>query len=314
MTQQRPIQTTPTRLAPFAWCGWSLSVPAKWRPVKVAGDATKGSVLFADLDRPRLGLRWETPPEKRVLTGGEADWLVDDLLRREVGRLAADEAVDCGAATGDWPAARLYVEPEPPGRDVFVGVSRTSRRVVELVCHTRRRDRLLEDLLLPSLHDAAEDEPRDWAIFDLAVTTPPGYAMQSHTLSAGDLRLALARRSGRATLPLVVRQVRPARLALSRQPLEVWLSRFVAEATRFHRPLGIAAATEVAVGDAAAAGLHQVLVRRRRYRWLWSVPPRLHAAALHDAAADRLLLLRSADAGTLRAVAASLSSAAGGAG
>ena len=298
--------TAPTRLAPFAWCGWSLSLPAKWRPVKVAGDATKGSVLFADLDRPRLGLRWETPPEKRVLTGGEADWLVDDLLRREVGRLAADEAVDCGAATGDWPAARLYVEPEPPGRDVFVGVSRTSRRVVELVCHTRRRDRLLEDLLLPTLHDAAADGPRDWAIFDLAVTTPAGYRMQSHTLSAGDLRLSLTRQVRRATLPLVVRQIRPARLALSRLPLESWLSRFAAEASRFHKPAGGPLPTEMAVAGVAVGGLAQPLRRRRRYGWLWSVPGSLQAVALHDAAADRLLLLRGGDAATLRVTAATM--------
>ena len=307
MMKEKPQPAVPTRLAPFAWCGWSLSVPAKWRPVKVGGDATKGSVLFADLDRPRLGLRWDTPPEKRVLTAGEADWLVDDLLRQEVGRLAADEAVACGAATGDWPAARLYVEPKPPGRDVFVGVSRTSRRVVELVCHTRRRDRLLENVLLPTLADAAADEPRRWSIFDLNLATPPGYAMATHTLLAGDLRLNLTQQVGRRTLPLVVRQVRPARLALSRLPLETWLTRFAAESLRFHKPLGGATPTEIHLPGAAAAGLHQVLARRRRYRWLWSVPERLHAAALHDAAGDRLLLLRAADSQTLRRVAGTLS-------
>ena len=194
MPTQTPTSTPPVRTAEFAWCGWSLALPAKWRPTRLEGDATKGSVLFADLDRPRLGLRWETPPAKRVLTRDEAEWLAGDLLRREVGRLAAGEATRL-----PHPRRRLdrlprfTPSPSPPGRDVFVGVSRTSRRVVELVYHTRRRDRLLGDVLLPTLCDAADDGPRRWAIFDLSVTTPPAYAMESHTFSAGDLRLNLTR-------------------------------------------------------------------------------------------------------------------------
>ena len=290
--------TPPVRTAPFAWCGWSLSLPAKWRPVRVEGDATKGSVLFGDADRPRLGLRWETPPPKRVLTRDEAEWLASDLLRREVGRLAADEATHYPTHGGDWTAATLYAEPSPPGRDVFVGVSRTSGRVVEAVYHTRRRDRLLGNVLLPSLCDAAADAPTPWAIFDLAAATPPGYALESHTLSAGDLRLNLTKSVGRATWPLVVRQVRPARLALSRQPLGRWLDRFAFESLRFHKPGGAARET----GD----GLAQTLFRRRRYGWLWTVPRRLEVVALHDAAGDRLLLLRGADAEAVASTAATM--------
>ena len=168
---------------------------------------------------------------------------------------------------------------------------------------------MLENVLLPGLHDAPADAPRRWSIFDLDLATPPGYAMLGHTLSAGDLRLALAKPHGRATLPLIVRQVRPARLALSRQPLDRWLRQFAAESLRFHKPAGAATPTDLDVGGGPAAGLCQALRRRRRYGWLWGVPPRLHAAALHDAAGDRLLLLRAADLDTLRRVAATMRSA-----
>ena len=273
----------------FAWAGLELDVPAKWRPVKITGDDDAGEVLFADLDRPLMGLRWSRPP-RRAWRGGRAAEVAAGMMRAEVGRLSADVAADHDLGDG-WAASRLFVEPEPPGRDVWVGLSNATRRAVQVVVHRRgggggRRghDRLLRDKLLPSLIDRPADGPRRWAAFDLDVTVPGGYRLAEHALSAGDLRLSFVGRDGRRRLPLTVRQVRPARLALSRRPMGEWLGTFAWQAARFHKPLG----PPVADGDR----LTQPMRRRRRYGWLASVAPELVASAWHDRDNDRLLLLR----------------------
>ena len=275
-----------------------MSIRRRWRPVRVEGDDAKGSLTFADGDgRPRLAVRWVTPGTTPFRRPKPAGAICSTLMHAEVGRLAADEATRFDPP-GDWAATLFYEEPTPPGRDVFVGVSNVSGRVVQVVRPARRRDPVLKNVILPALADAAPGESRRWAIFDLDVEVPPGYGLLTHRLAAGDLQLTLAKRDGRRTLPLVVRQVRPASLALSRLPVERWLKSFADESLRFHKRDG----SPTQMDD---IGLVQTMCRRRRYHWLSSVPPTLLAAAVHDESADRLLLLRAADAATLRSVAAS---------
>ena len=279
---------------PFSWSGLSLDLPAKWRPVKIGGDDDKGEVLFADVDRPLMGLRWEVVSRRVVEQPARGRAFVERRMRDEVGKLSAEGAVDAtpaGGGGGDWAAGLLFVEPEPPGRDVWVGLSATTRRAVQLVVHRRgggSHGRLLADRLLPSLVDVPNDEPRRWAVFDLDVTVPAGHALRSHKLAAGDMRLSWTRREGRRRLPLTVRQVRPASLALSRRPMAEWLSTFAWEAGRFHKPRG----APVEIED----GLRQMLPRRRRYGWLGSVPRSMVAEVRHDREADRLLLARGVEA------------------
>src|SRR5438105_12895676 len=106
-----------------AWQGWQLRLPARWNPVKLEGDYRKGEALFADMDRARLGMRWSTVSANR--------FDAKRVMRDEVGVLAADEASLFELAHESWRASLLYLEPEPPGRDVWVGYSAGSRRAVQ---------------------------------------------------------------------------------------------------------------------------------------------------------------------------------------
>src|SRR5687767_3274860 len=138
-----PIPTTPRPSAPtaaaspraaLAWQGWQVGAPDDWSPIKIEGDFDKGFVALADLDRQRLGVRWQ-----RAKKNADPKQLVTDAMRGEVGALALAESIE---STSDrWPAARLYVEPDPPGRDVWVGYSAATGRLVQIVYQATVRDR-----------------------------------------------------------------------------------------------------------------------------------------------------------------------------
>jgi hypothetical protein len=263
----------------IAWQGWQLHVPDGCDPVRLEGDARTGQALIADLERPRLGLRW-TQPRKRQ----NAATLVQKVLRDEVGNLACDRAKSIDAGEG-WSAALLFVEPEPPGRDVFVGLSTPSGRLVQVVYHAKRRDRVLKEQILPTLKDTPAGQPRRWAVYDLSCESPAGFDLVGQRLLAGDL--ALTFENGKVRQRLTIRQVALAEMALARQPLESWVAaqqavnrkhfRAVNGTTPFHL-LGM-------TGVAAQS------VRRRRFFFARNLPPALETRALHDRAHDRLILL-----------------------
>ena len=300
----------PTRAAgTFAWHGLSLSLPPDWHPLKLEGDRREGYALFADLERPRLGLRWKAAPKR----GDPAAW-VADAMRREVGRLAAAEAVACAISNleSQIPSSLLYAEPDPPGRDVWVGHSAASNRLVQVICHVRDARRRGEiDLaadVLPTLADAPPDGPRRWSVFELSCVAPAGYDLADHALNAGDLSLTFAARRSRLASALgppdrmTVRQVAVASVALGRRPIAGWVAaqreghkKFYRLRSAVTRPLALHAAD-----GRPLVGLSSVVPRRRRYGWGWRVAPRLVTIALHDAARDRLLVGQGHDRRAVR--------------
>src|SRR6476659_1330851 len=143
-TTQPPDHSTISSTS-FAWHGWHICLPRSWNPIKLEGDYRKGSALFADMDRPRLALRWDTPHPK----GFNPETWTTRSLRDEVGSLAAEQARPSASALQR--SALLYVDPDPPGRDVFVAHSSTSSRVIQLIHHTHKRTRTLEESIVPFL-------------------------------------------------------------------------------------------------------------------------------------------------------------------
>ena len=75
-----PAASDVRQLPTLAWQGWELTLPADWAPIKVDGNFDRGFVAIADLDRERLGLRWQT-------VGPKVDprRVVDDNLRGGAG-------------------------------------------------------------------------------------------------------------------------------------------------------------------------------------------------------------------------------------
>jgi hypothetical protein len=283
----------------FAWQGIRLELPHRWNPVKLEGDYHRGHALFADLHRPRLGLRWQRPKRRSF---DPEKWSVQ-AMREEVGMLAAEEARPFEMPGDQWQGSRLYVEPDPPGRDVWFGHSGISGRGVQLVHHAHRREQVLAKQVLPTLQDLPLDQPTPWSVFELSCIVPGGMKLAQHQLNAGDLILRFTARRRE----LIVRQVAVAQLALKRLPLEKWLSQQAKVQRRHYRLVDKPQETVLAAhGGQELTGVHQAMVRRRRFFWARWIPPRLENYVLHDKVRDRLVLVQATDDEMAREVAATV--------
>jgi hypothetical protein len=284
----------------FAWHGWRLSLPRSWNPVKIDGDWDKGSVLFADLDHPRLGVRW------RKIGGRKFDpaaW-AQRAMRAEVGQLALKVASQAPSrVTGD--SSLLYLDDDPPGRDVWIGYSSESRRAIEIIYHARRRDRVLAETLLPTLAQSPVDQATAWSIFDLSCQTPPGFRLASHRLVAGDLTLNFSR-GPRGRDRLTLRQIAVAQLALSRRHLSDWLVDQQQTLLPHYRPAGTLREIKLAVAGRELDGFARDAEKLKRFILFRRLVPKMVTFALHDPHTDRLLIFQGNDDAPIEALAATL--------
>lgn len=273
----------------IAWQGWRLQVPNDWNPVRIEGDHDKGSIILADLNEPRLALRWTRAGRRfdfarwpaRVIAGELGASFVDKIRRLEPGEIPEG-----------FQHASAFEDDDPPGRDIFLAHSIASGRLIELIHPIERvSKRLLADIV-PTLRDTGADEATSWSIFDLRCTIPPGFGLDRHRLNAGDLTLTF----GRKRRTLVIRQVAPASLALAREPLDRWLERH-ARLWRAH--YGSKRRVFESLGTDETPLLRLSLPRRRRLFFArWLAPTRC-ILLRHDPRLDRILMLDGDDPGLL---------------
>lgn len=272
------------------WQGWRIDLPIRWNPVKLEGTFEEGYALFADLHRARLGIRWS---RNRRVGKDPASW-IKRTMRDEVGQLAADEAQPYTKADAAFVDSLLYLEPEPPGRDVWIAYSRCSDRLIQVIHHARRRERILPDQLLPTLVDESDQPLRRWSVLDLSCQVPADLALEKPLLFAGDLGLRFKGRRGELT----VRQIAPATLALKRMPLENWLRKQQRDVKKHYRPSKSHEAVTLQTPDGRELkGVEAPLPRRRRFFWKFSLQPMLRTIAVHDPTRDRVVIVQGAGQG-----------------
>jgi hypothetical protein len=302
----------------FAWQGWQIQVPEEWNPVNLQGTFEAGYALLSDIHRPRVGIRWGTPGR-----GFDSNRWMREAMVAEVGELAAEEAEACGEER--FENAILYLEPEPPGRDVWVGFSRVSGRTFEIIHHVypREASKIRElrgesgdveknSALTPTLSlstrrrgkrgkegrgdwagfsDSAREGELAWAAFDLSCVTGGGWRLASQRMNAGDLSLEFGRKSERMS----VRQIAVARLALKRMALEKWLEEQSRPWMKRYRRVGEVAVISMAASDGRGLeGVSCCLERRKLMIW-GSGMGAMYLAVLHDAKRDRLIFVEAKD-------------------
>jgi hypothetical protein len=180
---------------------------------------------------------------------------------------------------------------------------------LRVVYYAHRRERVLGDVVLPTLRDLPRDQPMPWSIFELTAIVPAGLALRGHRLHAGDLSLTF----GDDRRVLVVRQIAVAELALQRLKIEKWLAQQHRLAGKYYRVVGKPTEATLPIagtgaadgsGGRLAAGVGGRAVRRRRFFFLFRRARELFAYALHDRARDRLVLVQSSDDNLAKATAA----------
>lgn len=280
----------PSNRQRIVWQGWAIDLPARWNPVKLEGTFEQGYALFADLHRARLGIRWS---RDRRITRDPQRWAAQ-AMRDEVGQLAAEEAHPHPLSQDGFTESLLYLEPQPPGRDVWVGYSPVSDRGVQLIHHARRRERILPDQLLPTLIDQSDQPMRQWSVLDLSCEVPASLKLDKPLLFAGDLGLRFVGPKSE----LFVRQIAPASLALKRMPMENWLRRMQRERRKHYRPSKLVSAWSASLEEGETLqGIEAPLPRRRRFFWYFRLLPMLRTIAVHDQIRDRLVMVQGGGEG-----------------
>ncbi len=268
----------------FAWQGWQLQVPEEWNPVNLQGTFEAGYALLSDIHRPRVGIRWGTPRR-----GFDCKRWAKEALVAEIGELAAEEAEACG--DGRFGDAISYTEPEPPGRDVWVGLSRASGRTFEVVYHVypgeESRMRGLRVKSTSTEDSAGEDTggtrlkvEKNLALTPtLSLSTRRGgerggfsdsgregdlawAAFDLSCVTAGGWRLASQRMNagdlslefGRKSERMNVRQIAVAHLALKRMSLEKWLEEQSRPWMKRYRRVGEVTTVTMATSDGRRVG------------------------------------------------------------
>lgn len=275
----------------IAWQGWRLRVPTTWNPVKVDGDWDQGVLLLADMLQAKLGLRW-----KRMKRGDPMQW-ANRSLEAEVGKLASQEAIDHPMPhPSDWRVSKLYIDKDPPGRDIWSGWSEKSGRVLEIVHHAQNRDPVWVHQLLPTVDDTPVTESQAWSIFDFSAITPPGWTLKWFRLNAGDLTLAFAKERRLIRL----RQVGPASLALARMGLEDWIGQLDKAYRKIYRDAENLSETTLQLPQQTLSGRSGVFKRKRRLFWAFRFANQVQTLGFHDPARNRLLLAQGDDEPVMR--------------
>lgn len=188
----------------LAWNGWKTRMPADWRPLKLEGNAPEGHMLVGDGERPVFQVSWREWGKRRIAP--------ETWIERRTG--------DSGIRQ-DTPGFDAAAVVESAERWALVAANKRFGVVLsadaQLTKNTRRR---IKEMVFGSFEAVETGAPTPWAVFGAHFETPAGFRYKQASLRLGDIALELRARGGGR---LVVRQVYPGKLALSRRPLEKWL-------------------------------------------------------------------------------------------
>ncbi|MDP7162226.1 MAG: hypothetical protein QF792_01870 [Phycisphaerae bacterium] len=276
----------------FGWAGFLLEVPQSYRLVQVAENGRRGKLSLADDERVRLELAWDTAVRRRMDPQRVARRCLFRATGKRLKRSHRDkiEPISLPALT-----CMFRYRHEETRCDHYAGFSARTNRFVRLACHLGDDDKndqsqLFERQILPSLQDQPPDRPQAWAFFGVQFNAPAGLVYEESRLNLGDMRVMFVASDRRSRLTIGC--IYPAKLALSRQPLDQWMRQILkAEHKRFRR-CGEGNFSEIAApcgrGLDAESHLRWVLLlwpwRRMRVRQTWLI---------HDAGSDRLVLLQA---------------------
>lgn len=200
-----------------------MDVPAQWRPLKIEGEHSGGTMILGRGADVVMQLKWWRPKLKRFRP--------DRWLRRrlKVVKAKIDDDATCPSPDGFEPVS-LAKSRRRRGKDgpltLWYGWAPDAGVQIEAVVAPQESGgRRAPWHALKSLRAAKMGAPTVWAVFDSLFHVPADFVIDKHELLLGDLSLQF---TGPNRQMLMLRQVYPADLALERREMADWLefSRF----------------------------------------------------------------------------------------
>ncbi len=200
----------------ISWHGFSMPIMPEWRPLRIEGGFQKGSMSIGDISSPLFEIRWMRP--------GAADfdgrsWINGNIKNSEL-KSASSPPHPNGFSSVGW--IRGFEEKDSGKKTVWWGYSVDGQLLLEIIISEIMDNssyRWIISEALPSLKVFRPGEEWIWRIFSSQFKVPAGFILERHRLNNGDMSLCFMRGKRER---LVMRQVYPADLALSRRPLEKW--------------------------------------------------------------------------------------------
>jgi len=274
-------------LTPLAWMGWQLRVPHDWRPVRIDGEWRRGRMVVGSADAPVVRLRWWRPGARR--------FDAERWLRRRLRRLGLRPAAPRGPAPAAcsytaWAAEDELREEHRGLVRLWYGYAPAANLVLEAAVNVeapRKARREVAARTLSSLIVYEQGKATRWAVFGASFESPAGFRILDKRLLLGDLCLRLR---GEARSTLLLRQVYPAELALSRRKLERWIEVRPFRERRRYRP-----AVEPRPWQVESFGRRLEGIRRRGHKRLafplrFCAPRNTLSVVVRDTELDRLLI------------------------
>jgi len=201
-----------------------MDVPARWRPLKIEGKFSGGTMILGRGADVVMQLKWWRPKLNRFRP--------DRWLHRRLKSLKAsiDDKATCPSPDGFEPVTRAISHGGKRGKGdacaLWYGWAPNAGVQIEAVVGPQDSGgHGAPWRALKSLRAAEMDAPTTWAVFDSPFHVPAGFVVDMHEMFLGDLSLQF---TGPDRQTLMLRQIYPADLALQRREIADWLefSRF----------------------------------------------------------------------------------------
>jgi hypothetical protein len=267
----------------LAWAGWQLTLPEDWRPLKLNGNADKGWMMVGDAVCAMFSVHWERVPEMRP-TDGRA-WVEGRLKRQGVPVSSPNPPAKEHFTVCAW--AHALQTREDKYTTFWYGYSADAGIVLGIKVNgvlPRHQLNQITRHVMPSVRASSMKDESIWAMYNVCFRAPAGFELINRHLYSGDVALEFAKGRSEA---LLLRQVYPGDLALSRRSFEQWLD---ASPFKGHRKLRSSETTHEAWPHEDEEGLRRTGRKRLAFPLGVIAPRHTCAVALHDKSLNRLLI------------------------
>jgi len=212
-----PRSTSRLPRSEIAWAGWRMPVGEDWRPFKIEGGQARGSMMIGNGEQPIVRVQWS-----RAKEGNRFDapaWIERRL--KKIGAVPGANA-PCPASLDRAAWVRDLATKGGTTRTIWYGYSAAARLMLELIVTSLTAEALRRDVfksLVPRLKVSPPEAPSYWSVYGVGFACPVGFKLKQRHLYSGDIAL----RFEREKTSLLLRQVYPAGLAVSRRSASRWL-------------------------------------------------------------------------------------------
>jgi len=273
-------------------------MPRSWRLSKIDGNAARGTIALDDHESVRLEIAWAHVTRSHF----NAEPFARRQLRRSVpkeSRSHLNESIETVPHECFKPLLR-FSEPSNPV-DRYVGYAPATHRVIQIAHHRSDpdTDRAVRRITIGRLTDQPNQLPQRWAFFSIAFTAPAAFCYCDAVLNVGDMYVRLIRPTGSLrNQHLIIRNIYPAQLALSRYDTEQWLTNICQEDKRLYLPIcrgrlvrhrSVIESIDTSLGPALTCSMQ---LRNLAGLLCWRLPWYRRTVMIHDAAHDRLVTVQ----------------------